>query len=169
MRAPWGPSLEAVSLSLPKCDSGSFHRLSVGPLVGLLGYIPCTYAMANKRPMVWLHSDPDPVEGVIIPPPPPPPARGRNALASGSGLASGCHAPARESDLVGWLNQAPGSSQYAPVRDVRVSDARHNADQMETTAGRDVVPWQFNDVPPRLVPGLLRNICRGHQEVDQYC
>ena len=90
------------------------------------------------------------MEGVINPPPPPPPARGRHATASGSGLASGCHAPAGESDLVGWLNQALGSSRYAPVRDVR-----RDADQMEVAIGRDVVPWQFSDVPPRLVPGLL--------------
>ena len=119
-------------------------------LVGLLGYIPHTYALANNRPMVWLSSDPDPVEGVINPPPPPPLARGRNAPASGSGLASGCHAPAGESDLVGWPNQTPGSFRYAPLRDVR-----RDPDQMEITARRDVAPWQFSDVPPRLVPGLL--------------
>ena len=128
-------------------------------LTGLLGYIPHSYAMMRERPMVWFYSDPDPVrpEDVVVPTPPPPPARGGNAPARGEVmLANAGYVLPSGASVVDWLTTAPGFRQL-PVgsSDVRKRDARREPDLMDTTSGRDIVPWQFQDIPPRLVPGLL--------------
>lgn len=114
--------------------------------------------MMNERPMVWLYSEPDLLANAKdIMPPPPLQARRGNAPARGGGvLASGGYALARDTNVVDWLQQNTGSRQY-PIgtADVRTRDAQRDPNLMDTTADRDIVPWQFCDIPPRLVPGLL--------------
>lgn len=46
--------------------------------------------------------------------------------------------------------------EYLPLEpDFRLRDAQRDPNLMDTSSGRDVVPWQFSDVPPRFIPGLL--------------
>ena len=90
-------------------------------------------------------------------PPPPPSARGGNAPARGEGMfANAGYVLPNDASVVDWLNQALGLRQL-PVgsSDVRRRDTRSDPDLMDTSSGRDIVPWQFQDIPPRLVPGLL--------------
>ena len=128
-------------------------------LIGRLGYIPHSFAMMKDRPMIWFYCGPDPVRpvGIDVPPPPPPPARGGNAPARGEVmLANAGYVLLSDATVVDLLNQAPGSRQL-PVgsSDVRKRDARRDPNLMDTSSDRDIVPWQFQDIPPRLVPGLL--------------
>ena len=135
--------------------------------------------MMDERPMIWFYCDPDPVRpvGIDVPPPPPPPARGGNAPARGEVMLAneGLVLP-NDASVVDWLNQAPGSrsSDVRVLDAIRRRNARRDPNQMDTSSGRDIVPWQFQDIPPRLVPGLLTYAeivkkCSSIQEFSPIC
>ena len=128
-------------------------------LTGLLGYIPHSYAMLTQRPMVWLYYKEDPVsrESLLPAPPLTPAASGGNASARGGAvLANAGYALPGDRSIVDWLNDVPGSvGKPVSLGGGRSRDTRSDPDHMDTSTDRDIVPWQLQDIPPRLVPGLL--------------
>ena len=72
-------------------------------------------------------------------------------------LVGAMHPHAGQTLLTGFN---PRAHLISPVRDARILDAQLDEDKMDTTVGqvttgRDVVPWQLSEVPPRLFLGLL--------------